>query len=70
MGRIGPETPLHPFIQKWPTPNLRAETLFLHWDGNHRARPGYHRAPADAETIAHDPHEARQYQVEMENRIE
>jgi hypothetical protein len=32
--RIDPETYLYPFIQRWPTPSLTAETLLVRRDGN------------------------------------
>ena len=32
--RIDPETYLYPFIKRWPTPSLTAETLLVRRDGN------------------------------------
>jgi len=32
--RINPETYLYPFIKRWPTPSLPAETLLVRRDGN------------------------------------
>jgi PAS domain S-box-containing protein len=32
--RIDPETYLYPFLERWPTPSLPAETLLLRRDGN------------------------------------
>jgi PAS domain S-box-containing protein len=32
--RINPETYLYPFIKRWPTPSLTAETLLVRRDGN------------------------------------
>jgi PAS domain S-box-containing protein len=32
--RIDPETYLYPFLQRWPTPSLPAETLLIRRDGN------------------------------------
>jgi two-component system sensor histidine kinase/response regulator len=32
--RIDPETYLYPFLLRWPTPSLPAETLLVRRDGN------------------------------------
>jgi len=32
--RIDPETYLYPFIRRWPTPSLTAQTLLVRRDGN------------------------------------